>query len=145
MKLVKITKNTLDEWKKMRQVLYGSLDDAYHDEEMSNTLIHPDWHCSFIVSDKGEIMGFVELSSRNIVDGCLTSPVAYLEGLYLKEPYRNKGYGKRIIKMILSWCKENGFKELGTDAELDNTKAQDFYESLGFEEVDRVVSYRVEI
>ena len=100
------------------------------------------WHCYFLIDENSDVLGLVELSSRNIVDGCLTSPVAYLEGLYLRSEYRGKGMGKEVIKMILDWCRTNGFSELATDTELSNTKAQSFYQSAGFEETDRVVEFR---
>ena len=87
----------------------------------------------------------VEISLRNIVDGCLSSPVAYLEGLYLEHDYRDKGYGNKVVNMIVDWCREKGFKELATDTELTNTKAQNFYRTLGFEELDTVVEFRIDI
>ena len=69
----------------------------------------------------------VELSSRNIVDGCLSSPVAYIEGLYIEEKHRGKGAGKAAMIAIQNWCKQKGFAELATDTELENLKAQFFF------------------
>jgi aminoglycoside 6'-N-acetyltransferase I len=71
--------------------------------------------------------------------------VAYIEGLYLKEEYRGRGLGKEAIRVILDWCREKGFSELATDAELGNVKAQHFYEAVGFQETDRVVEFRMEV
>ena len=34
---------------------------------------------------------------------------------------------------------------MATDTEITNEKAQRFYESVGFKEVDRVVEYRIEV
>lgn len=129
----------------MRKDLYRTLDDPFHTQEME--LIHDSdsWHCWLITDEKEDIMGFVELSARNIVDGCLSSPVAYLEGLYLKPEHRGKGFGKAILRRLVKWCVAQGFSELATDTEIANTKAQRFYESVGFEVVDRVVEYRLEL
>ncbi len=49
------------------------------------------------------------------------------------------------MDILLVWCKENGFRELATDTELSNTKAQDFYKNIGLEEVDRIVDFKVNI
>ena len=69
--------------------------------------------------------------------------MAYLEGLFLKQQYRGQGLGKQVIQMVMQWCKQQGFAELATDAELSNLDAQRFYQALGFEETDRVVEYKI--
>ncbi len=129
----------------MRKDLYRTLGDEYHLQEMENIFESDIWYCRFIEDENIQIIGLVELSSRNVVDGCLSSPVAYLEGLYLKSEYREKGLGKEVIKIILNWCREEGFSELATDTELTNTKAQNFYKTIGFQETDRVVEFRIEV
>lgn len=129
----------------MRGSLYNALVDEFHDQEMESILNNNDWYCRFVEIENGQKVGLVEVSIRNIVDGCLSSPVAYLEGLYIKPEHRNRGIGKQVIAELLEWCAAQGFKEFATDAEIENVKAQKLYESLGFEEVDRVVSYRFRI
>ncbi len=126
----------------MRKDLYRDLDDDYHDQEMENIFQNDKWNCRFLEDEGCLTIGLVEISSRNIVDGCLSSPVAYLEGLYLKPGYRGQGNGKKILNIILGWCKEKGFSELATDTELTNTNAQRFYKAIGFQETDRVVEFR---
>lgn len=132
-------------WKQMRGDLYTSLDDSYHVQEMEEIANRADWFCYFVVSDDGEIIGLLELSSRNIVDGCVTSPVAYLEGLYLKQGFRGQGYGRSVLEKVVNWCRDNGYTELATDTELDNEGAQRFYTSFGFAEGDRVVAFRMAV
>ena len=129
----------------MRKDLYRTLDDVFHLQEMENISESDIWYCRFIEDENIQVIGLVELSSRNIVDGCLSSPVAFLEGLYLKPEYREKGLGKEVIKIILNWCREEGFSELATDTELTNIKAQNFYKTVGFQETDRVVEFRIEV
>ena len=129
----------------MRGELYGSLSNDFHKEEMEKIFNSSEWYCRFIKDSNDRVLGFFELSYRNMVDGCLSSPVAYIEGLYLRSEFRGKGLGKQVIEAVLSWCRERGFSELATDTELRNTKAQDFFQSVGFEETYRVVEYRIEI
>ncbi len=132
-------------WGNMRRAIYPTLNESYNQVEMAEIIKRPDWFCYFISLDEDQHVGLVELSSRNIVDSCISSPVAYLEGLYLQPNYRNQGIGKRVMQLITKWCADEGFKELATDAELDNVRAQRFYTQLGFEETDRVVAFRFEI
>jgi aminoglycoside 6'-N-acetyltransferase I len=145
MKLSPIQRNQFREWKEMREDIYPLLDEEYHQEEMEQIFVSDEWFCYFLTDEDNRTLGLVELSSRNIVDGCLSSPVAYIEGLYLKEEYRGRGLGKEAIRVILDWCREKGFSELATDAELGNVKAQHFYEAVGFQETDRVVEFRMEV
>lgn len=39
--------------------------------------------CFLAVGENGDAWGIVEVSLRNVVDGCLTSPVGYVEGIYV--------------------------------------------------------------
>lgn len=129
----------------MRQEVYSSLDDKFHEKEMKQIFVSTDWFCCFLMSENNQVLGFTELSSRNIVDGCLSSPVAYLEGLYLKKEYRGKGLGRVAVKIIKHWCKEQGYTELGLDTELDNLKAIKFFKAVGLKETYRIVQFRTKL
>ena len=129
----------------MREEVYCSLDDDFHDREMKQIFVRSDWYCYFLKNSDDQIVGFIELSSRNIVDGCLSSPVAYIEGLYLKKEYQGIGLGKEAIETIKSWCKEKGFSELGSDTEITNINAQKFFKSVGFQESYRIVEFCTKI
>ena len=125
----------------MREAVYGSLDDDFHSREMELILARDDRFCYFLADESDLILGFVELTSRNIADGCLSCPVAYLEGLFLKKEYRGTGLGKEAIRLILAWCAKEGYSELATDAELTNVNAQGFFKATGFDETYRVVEF----
>lgn len=144
MKLVPIAKKDFPLWQEMRREIYPILDPEYDRLEMEQIHASDIWFCWFI-KDNGAPIGLVEMSSRNIVDGCLSSPVAYLEGLYLKPEYRGRGLGTQAMRLVIDRCRDKGFSELATDAELENVRAQNFYSMLGFEETDRVVEYRIQI
>ena len=142
MKLKTIEREEFPLWKAMRQELYHSTGDPSPDEEMRNIHTSDDWHCWFITDVDGEVIGLAEISIRNIVDGCLTSPVPYLEGLFIMPGHRALGLGTVVMQMLMDWAVGQGYQEFATDAELENNRAQKFYEKLAFEEVDRVVVYR---
>ena len=158
MKLSPIQPSQFALWQQMRQDLYQTLSDEFSHKEMDIIYASEHWFCYFLVAadqtadikqntlpTETSIIGLVELSSRNVVDNCLTSPVAYLEGFYLREAFRGKGLGRKAMQLIFSWCKENAFQELATDTELTNAKAQKFYKNNGFQETERIVEYRIAI
>lgn len=47
---------------------------------------HKHWLC---VNSAGEVIGFIDLSLRHdYVEGCSTTPVGYIEGLYVRPEHR---------------------------------------------------------
>jgi len=144
-RIEKMTREGANEWYEMRNAVYGGLSDGFHEEEMELVLRSPDWACRVATGADGSVMGFVEVSLRNIVDGCLTSPVGYIEGIYVKPIYRNHGVGERLVAAATEWSKKRGCVEMATDAELDNTDAQTFHMRMGFAETYRVVGFKKRI
>src|SRR5579864_8103792 len=66
------------------------------------------------------VVGFAELSIRNIVDGCATDRVAYLEGWYVVPESRRLGVGRALIHAAEQWAMHQGCTEFGSDSEIDN-------------------------
>lgn len=141
MKLTKIKRNQFHLWAHYRNAVYKSLSDKFHEIEMEKIFNDTDWFCYFLTDENNRIIGLIELSSRNIVDGCLSSPVAYIEGIYIEEQYRGKGAGRETMNAVHQWCKQRGFTELAADTELDNIDAQHYFNALGFKETYRVVEF----
>lgn len=51
----------------------------------------------------------MNLSLRHdYVPGATQSPVAYIEGIYVKENYRKQGLGKALIQHAEQWAIEQG-------------------------------------
>ncbi len=87
-------------------------------------------------------IAFINISLRSdYVQGSKTSPVGYIEGIFVKPKYRNQGIAKELIKIAEKWTMKKGCKELGSDAELDNTDSQKFHKKLGFKEANKIVSF----
>lgn len=143
MKLVSITEREVDRWRAMRVELYGQLEPGFHDAEMPNILHRDDWYCWLVIAEDGSTIGMVELSLRNVVDGCLSSPVPYIEGLFIEAKQRNRGLGRQLMQILFDWCCEQGYTELALNTEAVNTAAQRFYDSLGFQQNDSVIEYRM--
>jgi len=141
MKLSLIKKDQFALWLQMRREVYGSLSDGFHEQEMALIFERKDWFCYFFTDANEQILGFVELSARNVADACVSSPVAYIEGLYLKKEYRGMGLGSKAIATILAWCKEKAYTELATDAELVNVDAKEFFKAVGFKESFRIIEF----
>ena len=66
-------------------------------------------------------VGFAECQLRyDYVEGTDSSPVGYLEGIFVKEEFRHRGFAKEILAECEKWTKEKGCTEFASDCELDN-------------------------
>lgn len=54
------------------------------------------------------------------VEGTKTSPVGYLEGIFVKQEYCRKGYAKELLRACEAWAKEKGCTEFASDCEINN-------------------------
>lgn len=93
----------------------------------------------------GRPVGFLELGLRSVADGCLTSPVGYLEGIRVDPEVRRRGVGRRLVDAGEAWARERGCSEMGSDALLENHASHAWHAALGYREVDRQVTFRREI
>ncbi|MBP3569374.1 MAG: GNAT family N-acetyltransferase [Lachnospiraceae bacterium] len=96
----------------------------------------------FLGEIDGKNIGFSQCQLRHdYVEGTETSPVGYLEGIFIEEKYRKKGYAKQLLAACENWALEQGCTEFASDCELDNTESLKFHLSLGFEEANRVICF----
>jgi aminoglycoside 6'-N-acetyltransferase I len=144
-RIVDVSNEYSNDLREMREALYSDLSPEYHDEEMALIRDSVDRDCWVAVSDDGTVLGFVEVALRNFVDGCLTSPVGYIEGIFVKPAFRGEGLGKRLVTTATAWFKDRGCTEMATDSELDNTDAQTFHVRMGFDETYRIVQFKKSI
>lgn len=97
---------------------------------------------AFLAIENGEYIAFAYLSLRNdFVEGATSYPIAYLEGIYVKESYRKTGLASKLIQRAEQWAKENGSSQLASDVEIDNEQSIRFHNKSGFQEENRIVCF----
>ena len=79
---------------------------------------------------------------HDYVEGCETSPVGYLEGVSVKENYRNQGVARRLVEECEQWAGEKGCSEFASDCALDNTASLNFHLQVGFQEQNRIICFK---
>jgi aminoglycoside 6'-N-acetyltransferase I len=100
----------------------------------------------FIKSVDDKPIGFAQCQLRNdYVEGTESSPVGYLEGVFVSEGYRKKGYAAELLSECEKWAKERGCTEFASDCELDNIDSLSFHMALGFEEANRIICFRKDL
>lgn len=96
----------------------------------------------FIADEKGELVGFAQCQLRyDYVEGTDSSPVGYLEGIFVKEKYRNNGYAKLLLQECETWAISKGCSEFASDCELNNNNSFNFHLTAGFKEANRIICF----
>ena len=96
----------------------------------------------FLAEQDGEAVGFAQCQLRHdYVEGTDSSPVGYLEGVYVAEPYRNRRIASALLKVCEDWAKEQGCTEFASDCELTNTDSLRFHLAAGFTEANRIICF----
>lgn len=131
------------EWLRMRRALYDGLRPEDEGADADAWLARPDTIVLVAARANGRgLAGLVELGERPYADGCDTSPVTYLEGWWVDEDARRQGVGAALVAAGMAWARARGYREMASDALLDNVVSHRAHEALGFEEVERAVRYR---
>ena len=87
-------------------------------------------------------IGFAQCQLRHdYVEGTDSSPVGYLEGIYVADGYRKQGVARELLSACESWAKAKGCAEFASDCELDNTQSLRFHLNVGFEEANRIICF----
>ena len=87
-------------------------------------------------------IGFAEATLRyDYVNGCATSPVAFLEGIYVQRGWRRRGVARRLCDAVEKWASEKGCSEFASDTEIGNAISERMHLALGFQESERVVCF----
>ena len=95
--------------------------------EMGEILAEPD-AAFFLAYAENVPIGFAQCQLRHdYVEGTDSSPVGYLEGIYVAEAYRKQGIAKALLTACESWAKTKGCSEFASDCEPDNTQSLQFH------------------
>jgi aminoglycoside 6'-N-acetyltransferase I len=110
-------------------------------EDMAEILEKPD--AVYFLAHAEEIpVGFAQCQLRHdYVEGTDSSPVGYLEGIYVAPEHRNRGIAGALLRACEKWAAEQGCREFASDCELDNTESLRFHRNLGFEEANRIICF----
>ena len=91
-------------------------------------------------------VGFAQCGLRSdYVEGTESSPVGYLEGIFVKKDYRNNGYAKELLLSCETWAKNIGCTEFASDCELNNIGSLKFHIAMGFDEANRSICFKKRI
>src|SRR3954468_6398088 len=142
MKIRAYRDNDWSEWLRMSVALFPE----YSAEELATGMrefrARSDGEVFIAERDDGSLAGFVEVGTRPYADGCETGPVSYIEAWYVDPDVRRFGFGRALLRAAEDWAREQGYREMASDALLDNDVSHAAHRRSGYEEVGRVVQFR---
>ena len=116
--------------------IYEELFDVYEKSLASGKEI------GLLYEKDGVFVGYMHLSIRHdYVNGTETSPVAFVEAIYVLPDYRKHGIAREFIDYAQNYAKQNGITQLASDCLIDNDLSEKFHKSCGFIEKERVICF----
>ena len=89
---------------------------------------------------QGIPLGFAQCQLRtDYVEGTHTSPVGYLEGIYVAAHCRRHGHASALLAACEQWAAEMGCTEFASDCEIGNDVSLRFHLHAGFQEANRII------
>ena len=131
------------DWLRLRRALWPEGEADEHRDEMTGQTLEPARYAQFLARDAaGAAIGLAEASLRHdYVPGTDSSPVGFLEGLYVEPGSRRAGVARALVAAVGRWTLAQGCTELASDTPFDNTLSQRVHERLGFLESERIVCF----
>lgn len=133
------------EWVRLRTLLWPEWPED-HIEEVGEFLKDPPHRSAcFVAESEGRLIGFAEGRLRDYAEDCDSSPVGYLEGIYVERDSRITGVGRALVEAVEEWARSMGCTEMASDRDISNEGSGEFHLSVGFSEVIRLVTYRKDL
>ena len=65
--------------------------------------------------------------------------IAFVDELYLREEFRGRGHGARLLALLEEECRARGLRAMRLEVERSNRRARSLYERAGFVRHDRFI------
>lgn len=130
------------DWLRMTRLLAPQYSDDALSSGMLEHRTRTDAEVFVAERDDGSLAGYVEVGARPYADGCDTSPVGYIEAWYVDTDVRRSGVGRALLAAAEEWARSRGYREMASDAQLDNEISDAAHRHSGYDEVDRIIQYR---
>jgi aminoglycoside 6'-N-acetyltransferase I len=130
------------EWVRMSLALFPGNSLEEDEADMRTFRARADAEVFVVERPNGLLAGYVEAGTRPYADGCVTGPVGYVEAWYVDPDVRRAGYGRQLLAAAEEWARQRGYREMASDALLENEVSHRAHLHAGYEIVDRVVQFR---
>ena len=91
----------------------------------------------WIIEVSGETAGYLAVAIGFTIEA--GGHDGFLDELYLEEPFRGRGIGRKAVEFAISVCPSLGVRRLSLEVERHNYRAKRLYEEVGFLAHDRIL------
>src|SRR5579871_375050 len=99
MTVERATAATIGAWTAMRAALWPHASSRELEREAEGLLVKTPPAAAFLLRVEAEPVAFAEATVRiDYVNGCSTSPVAFLEGIYVRPAWRRRGAARLLCR-----------------------------------------------
>ena len=96
----------------------------------------------FMAWNHNTAIGFAQCGFRHdYVEGTETSPVGYIEGVFVEAAYRRQGIARKLVEECQMFAKNQGCTEFASDCEISNMESLQFHLKMGFVEANRIICF----
>ena len=140
MEIKKVTKNEIEQVAKLAVKMWDSstvevLSSDFEDYINNGGAV-------FLAYRNNKAIAFAQCGLRyDYVEGTESSPVGYLEGIFVVEEERMQGVAKQLLNACQNYAKEQGCTEFASDCELGNKESLRFHLKTGFVEANRIICF----
>jgi len=128
-------------WQGMYRALFPNDPAENLDREISR-ILEDETRAGFLAQINDAPVGFAEYALRSWANGCYGQPVPFVEGIYVLPDVRSKGVARALMAHLEVRARAAGFDEIGSDALIEDERAQAMHRALGYQETERVVYFR---
>jgi aminoglycoside 6'-N-acetyltransferase I len=136
----RVTTGDKQAWFQMRKGVWPAVPDDYLDFDMDE-ILRSDSDAVFMAFTGDRPAGMVEARLREYAEACESSPVGYVEALFVHTDFRGTGVAGALLQAAEGWARDKGCTEMASDTWLENEPAIRAHLRHGYYEVDRLVHF----
>lgn len=127
------TLNDLDSLPEMAFLLWPEGNAILSLQQEISQLLVDDKAVIFLAKNNNVDIGFAHCLIRfDNVEGTVTTPVGFLEGIFVKEELRSLGIGTKLIRACEDWLRDKNITDIASDTEILNSASIQFHLNQGF-------------
>jgi len=146
MKIEQIGPKAVPEAARLAQLLWPEHTREELQGELEQVLLSRKGAVFLAYGPDAQAVGFAQCQLRHdYVEGTESSPVGYLEGIYVQPDSRRQGIAGALLKACEQWASRQGCREFASDCELSNQQSLRFHLGCGFAEAGRMICFVKEL
>lgn len=136
-----VQQNNINEWLRLRKLLYTDCSEKQLLNEIHRIINNQypnvnDWVVYVYERNNKNLGGIIEATIHPNKEWCDTSPIGFIETLYVDIDLRKRGIATELVKAAEKWALKYGCREMAVDTDHYREKNILIYKALGYEMIE---------